>query len=523
MNQTVLNILPAPATIYSLPAELLEDILLQSISGTDNAWSLSHVCRGWRARCMDRSAMWTSISSQHSVPRLEETLRRSGTQKLRIFLGVDYQRGNLTRRIRFVAEVVKACLHRIESLEFHLAGMTFDDVFKEIKFSPGTEAPVLRTVYVTCGEVDPFLRAFIGVRAPALEQASIAEIGGLLPDISAMWDGSTLQTLSLTELREITVMELLGQLDRCKGLQCLSLSSSSLEDSRTSRTARVMLPHLVHLSITLGPKYMAELLNGLELPTLMTTSFMPASVHYEEDWSAYTQSLDNHVQGLVGSILRTIAPLLRRRRCSSIHLQDDLVVSGARPPTPAGYPDGLPIMRIFFDRSFRIQTGLLEFAREIVFTIVAMQPTLQTLDVTVPVISFGNAWPVEGYLPTESRERFAEVESTVLTRFFTLSARTVNDGGLLPSLTSINLRCVSDALQSDAVQSMSDCIARLRDKAGHSFDLDLTVQELRDRPTFDESCGEPGWGFWSGPIALPPRPDLGALHIAGVNTRIRWV
>ncbi|VDC03281.1 unnamed protein product [Peniophora sp. CBMAI 1063] len=520
--------------IQDLPAEVIDDILLLAKPRTSNAWAVSQVCHTWRARCMTHFAMWNTVSSQDTIACLKEALRRSGTHVLRVFILDDESSNDFARRVRFVVRVIEKRILRIESIECDMSGKDLSYACLGIEFPADTEAPALRSVNFTYADDNALLRILEDIHAPFIENVQIDVMSEHIVAASQLWANSTLRSLTLTEMTT-SVTELTECLKGCKRLQRLSLTHGDFGEAPVEEDPPIELPDLVQLSLALQPLDMTQLLDKLDLPRLVATSFTPSRVNLAgEDWTPAMHPLDEHINALIRSILRTVAKPLRRRRCDSIHFGSALIVDGTEPSQrPAGYPDNAPIMAFMFEEGFARQCGLLSFAREVMFGVIAMQSTLRTLDIAVPTVSLRAGWTVERHYPRCPRAKFAKTESSILADLFTPSLWDDTYSSPLPSLASIKLRCVSDALQPVAIRAIANCVKRFRDKANHAIDLDITIQELRGDPNSDESNWElppdtgndPQWlqcGIAASDYETMPRPDLGALEVAGVTTRIRW-
>ncbi|VDC05030.1 unnamed protein product [Peniophora sp. CBMAI 1063] len=531
---------PPRRTIEDLTPEVFDDILFRAAPWAYDTVTLCLVRKSWNARCQ-RPAMWKYISPRYPPLLLSNAVTRSAPLSLRIY--IQRKDREFPEGLRRVVEVIQKHLHRIESIKCDISADPLIDACTEIAFPDNASAANLRELDIDLFENNALCRALeeAFTRMPDLRLATLKCIGELTLDSYAMWEGSRLQRLTLTEVICPALPTFIKHLNACPCLEDLSIDCEAFEmsDSDTTEPRRltpVTLPKLAYLSVSMMPHDMTDFLNGLTLPALRGIH-MNLRVNEEADDdevpNGNTLHLgEPHVMPLMKSISRIITIPLQQRNCSNIYFGEALMIHGTEAFTrPRDNIAGFCILHLEFHSSLERLSGLIDFARDIMFSTIANYSTIRTINISVPAVT-KTGWTVERHYPYGcSRANFGKRESEIVAAIFTpLTWSTAKDGAL-PSLASINLRCVSDALRRTATRSVSECLALFRAKANHDIEFNLSIQMLRADPMGDGKYQERGWmdllsdvderRNWA--LDPPPRPELEDLHIPGVVTNITWV
>ncbi|VDC00921.1 unnamed protein product [Peniophora sp. CBMAI 1063] len=526
------------ATIHHVPLEVLDDILEQAFPPEDNPLRFSHVCQLWYRRCQ-RPTLWTSLSTEHStVAMMDESIIRSGTKLLDV--RITTARRNRRPKIRHLVWIAMQYIHRIRSLQCSAVGSDLAIACESMSFATGwVFAPQLRKLDVKVRGFNPLLHWLGSVLAPALEKGYIYDGGATAYKFLDLWRGSCLRVVSLEIIHGFAIEELLQLLGACPGLRNLGLHCGKLTRSATSqirRTSPVALSKLVYLAVAMSVKDLTDFLDSLDIGALAQIYIMPEA---EED-DVHGRAIHPHedqTRRLMSSILRILNPALYRGHCTSISLRERLTFGGTVPsPEPNDYFADGEIAMIGFSSSFGRGDGLLDFAREMMFAVIAGHSTLRTVDVSVPVLDHDGGWILQREYPINvTRAAFAEREGSTVAALFSPESWSDTCGIPLPALTLVSLRCVSDALSRPAtLLAISSCLRRFRAKAGNSFRFALVAQEVQGNLIWEDGTSTGYWAVdaetpatpsiivYQHDLDVPARPDLSALSVPRVNTSVTW-
>ncbi|VDC00923.1 unnamed protein product [Peniophora sp. CBMAI 1063] len=499
------NALRTPGTIDSIPPEVLDNILEGAIPYHGTPLRLSHVCRLWYRRCQ-HATLWTTITCSQSIDLANAAILRSGTESLDISLSYFPRHNYVPERVRHTVWLVTRHIHRIRSIECYAEKEVLEASCQGMGFAThDVLAPRLRVLDIQSGADNAFFHLLRSVRAPALVNGTAFASRAFAHGLLNSWRGQYLQTLYLEDVEGVSVEHLHECLSACPDLRDLFVTYGRLPPAPASQPQRislVTLPKLTYLTVVMNYNHLVRFLDGLDVAALVKTDIVPDCNQGDEE-SRTLHPHDERVKRLISCIVQFVSPLLHRRHCRRVEFRDSLTFYGDEFDDMHEWlcPEDM-IATIGFPSLGDRQSGVLDFAREVAFGVVANHSTLESLNVVVPTFRYDKGWTTDRHLPINlSRAAFAQIESAVVAALFTPEVWSDASGGLLPMLRDIRIRCISDALQPVAVRSIARCLEIFQAKAGHDINVELVCHQLEG---FVVALNDSGEQPWTNPNVGPP-------------------